>query len=553
MMIFGGIIGLAAGAVLTTGLIAATQLSQVESELTTLRSAPPATAAEIDHALSMIGEKLTISSALTHTPLWAIAAHLPLLGNQLHAIAVTSSALSDAVNKGIRPAAVTLWRQLPALAPTNGTINLAAVSRIQHPLSLAAHELTRASDELDTLSTDQLVPALSTPIEHTKHALNTLSQLATNLADTTQLLPSILGGQGSRTYLLVCQNNAEWRSLGGIASALAAVEVDNGRLQIVKQENSRTMPGFTTPVMPLSAEQTAIFGTQPTQWVQNITQLPDFSDTARVAVAMWERTHTQQISGVLAVDPVALSYLLRATGSVTLPNGDQITSANAVSVLLNQVYLRYTNPAEKDSYFAAAALAAFDKLSAGQFNGGALVKALVQAGSERRLLLWSPVAREESLIQRAWLAGGLPSQHGEAHFGVYLNDVTGSKMDYYQSATTHVERSGTVPGVWSLTVRIENNAPSDVSQLPSYITGGGAYGVAPGTTSTLVYVYLPRNTRLTGDFSEVPSGATNTFNGGEMLSYLVTLKQGQRSELSLRVLTSPDTNATVQQTPTANR
>lgn len=141
------------------------------------------------------------------------------------------------------------------------------------------------------MDTDQLVPALTRPIQHTAHALNALAQIVTNLADTSQILPETMGDQGSRTYLLVCQNNAEWRSLGGIASALAAVEVDNGHLQIVKQENSRTIPGFATLVMPLSAEQTAIFGTQPTQWIQNITQLPDFSDTARVAVAMWEHTH----------------------------------------------------------------------------------------------------------------------------------------------------------------------------------------------------------------------------------------------------------------------
>ena len=41
------------------------------------------------------------------------------------------------------------------------------------------------------------------------------------LSRTATLLPAMLGRDGPRDYLIVFQNNAEWRSLGGIVGALA--------------------------------------------------------------------------------------------------------------------------------------------------------------------------------------------------------------------------------------------------------------------------------------------------------------------------------------------
>ncbi|MEF2985591.1 hypothetical protein, partial [Pseudomonas aeruginosa] len=68
----------------------------------------------------------------------------------------------------------------------------------------------------------------------------------------------------------------------------------------------------------------------------------------------------------------------------------------------------------------------------GRADTGVLVEALARVGSERRLLVWSADPDEQSVLDGTNLQGSLPdSDGGRTSIGVYLNDGTGSKMDYY--------------------------------------------------------------------------------------------------------------------------
>jgi hypothetical protein len=147
-----------------------------------------------------------------------------------------------------------------------------------------------------------------------------------------------------------------------------------------------------------------------------------------------------------------------------------------------------------------------------------------------------------------------------ARFGVYLNDGTGSKMDFYQSVDTTVawescrmNASGTATGVADLTVTITNDAPSET--LPEYITGGGAYGVAPGSARTVGYLYVPEGYDLVS--TELSNGGG--FGGGmhqqrQVLSFDVLLAPGESVTATVTAAsTSPTGPALVAQvTPTVN-
>ena len=55
---------------------------------------------------------------------------------------------------------------------------------------------------------------------------------------------------------------------------------------------------------------------------------------------MWRANIGGRVDGVISFDPVALSYLLKATGPVKIGNGETITSDNAVSYLLHRDRVR---------------------------------------------------------------------------------------------------------------------------------------------------------------------------------------------------------------------
>ncbi|WP_217576954.1 DUF4012 domain-containing protein, partial [Streptomyces sp. GbtcB7] len=84
-------------------------------------------------------------------------------------------------------------------------------------------------------------------------------------------------------------------------------------------------------------EYATIYQDKPGRYLQNVTQVPDFSLSARLAQEFAAR-EGREVSSVIAIDPVALSYLLEATGPVRLPTGDELTSTNVVKLLLSDVY-----------------------------------------------------------------------------------------------------------------------------------------------------------------------------------------------------------------------
>jgi Protein of unknown function (DUF4012) len=59
---------------------------------------------------------------------------------------------------------------------------------------------------------------------------------------------------------------------------------------------------------------------------------PHFPFAAQIWASMWKKFSGQQVDGVIAVDPTALSYLLAVTGTATLPDNTQINGANAVAL-----------------------------------------------------------------------------------------------------------------------------------------------------------------------------------------------------------------------------
>ncbi len=101
---------------------------------------------------------------------------------------------------------------------------------------------------------------------------------------------------------------------------------------------------------------------------------------------MYRQVSGQGVDGVLSIDPVALSYVLEATGPLPLPGGGELTAAGAVDLLLSRVYAEIEEPAEQDLFFAAAASSVLGTLTSGVAEPAALVGQLARAAGERRLL-----------------------------------------------------------------------------------------------------------------------------------------------------------------------
>ncbi|WP_035880512.1 DUF4012 domain-containing protein, partial [Cryobacterium sp. MLB-32] len=333
---------------------------------------------------------------------------------------------------------------------------------------------------------------------------------------------------------------------------------ENGKLELTQQATSTDFPRYATPVVDLPTDTRSIYGNITGQFMQDTTLTPQFPLTGEIVREMWRQQFGVEVDGVISIDPVTLSYLLNATGPITLATGDVLTADNAVQLLLADVYARYTNPNDQDAFFAEAASSVFSKVSSGEADPVKLIEQLGRAGGENRVLVWSAHDEEQAVLADTTIAGGLPvSDQFEKNFGVYLNDGTGSKMDSYLDvkyalgqATCRQDRRPN----YGLDVTLANTAPADAAtSLPGYVTGRGAFKVTPGNIKTMVSAYgAPDmdNMGMTRDGAEVGYHPA-TDEGYPVSSLDVELAPGESTVLHFKWLGAEpfDGELFVQSTP----
>lgn len=515
-------------------------------------------------AIAELSDDVKAAHTLTSDPIWRAAEVTPWLGPQLVAVSSVASAADAIAREALAPLADVASTLAPeSFRPTGGRVDVDAFVAMQPAATTAATAMASADASLDRIDSAALVGPLRDVIDSVTEEFAAVQTGTQALENATRLLPAMLGADGPRDYLVLFQNNAEWRSLGGINGAMVLIHTEGGAMQLATTDAGSAFPRSDASVLPLSDEVLAIYGQRPGQWMQNVTQVPDFAVSASLARQQWALKHGTDVDGVVAVDPVALSYLLAATGPVTLPSGDVLTPDNAVSLLLNEVYLRYPDTKDQDAFFAQASSAIFGALVSGSGDPSALLAGLAKAGDQHRLLIWSAHPEDQQLLDGTTLAGGLPRTDSEVStFGVFVNDGTGSKMDYYQSADTSlvwesctVDSRGLAEGTASLTVTIANNAPVDAASLPDYITAAGWYGIPPGSTRTVGYIYLPEGFELVrADLSNGGGFGGGMHEGRRVLSYDVVLAPGESVAVSVAAASTSPTGPSLvaQVTPTVN-
>lgn len=458
----------------------------------------------------------TVRQLKTHTaaareagsgPLWSVAREIPWLGANFRAASEVATTADDVARLGAAPLVSVLesldWR---TLTPNSDGINLGPLTTAEPKIVSAAHAVRQSSDRLNRIDSSALLPQIAGPLAQAREQLSSLREDLDTAANVASVAPSMMGSAAQRNYLLLIQNNAEVRATGGIPGALAVLSLDNGKMSLSGQMSAGDV-GVMSPVLPVEPEQQQIYSPRLGTYMQDVNLTPDFPTTASTARAMWERRTGQHVDGVISMDPVALGYVVDATGPVKLSDPKLVALAkvglpteldgkNVVPTLLSDVYAKIPEPEYQDAYFAGVAKEIFGVLSTGG-NGDAkgLIAGISRGTSEGRILLWSAAAQEQSVLAKYPLSGSIAGPSvAPAEFGVYFNDGTGAKMDYHVKRTVQLVKQCSVGGYEQTSVRITstNTAPVDAaSSLPAYVTGAGAFGVPAGSVRTNVIAYGP--------------------------------------------------------------
>ncbi|MFD6817168.1 DUF4012 domain-containing protein [Microbacterium sp. NPDC059771] len=481
--------------------------------------------------------------AETEDGVWTAAEWIPFLGPNLAAIRTAAEGVDDLADFAVE-AVPTL--DLAAFRPVDGAVDLAAVHSLEKVVSSGAAVFSSVNQRIDETDRSVLLPQVTGALGTLDDAVSRVDDTLGTLAPILRVLPAALGEGTPRTYLLMFQGNSELRASGGNPAALALVTATDGRIELTTQATSVQFDNARPEsIAPLDPETQNLYSDIIGRWIPNMTATPDFPTTVEIMRAWWADEGLPPFDDVISTDPVALSYMLKATGPIPLATGETLTSDNAVAMLLNEVYFSYgeyvpgkvLDASAQDEFFAAAAAQIFSALTTGIQSPLGFLDALSQASDEGRMKLWSSNPDIEAMLTGSKVAGTLPASNADQTVaGVYFNDTTGAKTDYYADASV-VSSSDqcTATGAPSFrqTITFANNiTPEQADALPYFITGPH---FQPGYIATDVVVYAPVGATISGWGVEGAESYTLVSEGTHL----------GRTAVRINVVTPPQTAAVI--------
>ncbi len=474
-------------------------------------------------------------------PLLAPLRLVPVLGRQLRSVGALSAAADEMA--GIAISGVTDAR--PILAePGNGTAARAESTRRLARLSGGAEarlgQVALGPSEGLVAPLARARNRLADEIGELRSALSKAATGATAVADILT---------GPRRYLFFAANNAEMRAGAGMFLSAGELESNGGGLDLHDVRSVTDIP-VPADAVPLTGDLNDRWGwlAPNTEW-RNLMTSPRFDVAAPLAAQMWVAAGNRPVDGVMALDPVALSAMLAATGPVEL-DGRRIDERNVEEELLHDQYERFPDSEERPERqealagIARAVFAAFDR---GSWSLPRLVTGLARSGSGRHLLLWSAQPSE----QAAWSVLGVDGSLKPDSLLVSLLSRSGNKLDYFVRVSADVAVAAyDDDSEITLTLKVENTVPLGE---PRYVSGAHRNtGLSEGVYLGILSVDIP-GVAKNGGFDGVEELAVAGNDGPcRVMGFQFALARGETKSIVARFRV-PGRQGAVRIEPSARR
>lgn len=503
------------------------------------------------------------AESLLRSP-WAYPSRaIPVVGQQISSLtlmASTGTQLSDVAGSA------TATASYHDLKTESGQLDLDAVRSMQTPAANSATALGGAHAELVAARSPWLLAPLARRLDdyisHVDDALPS-AELASEALD---VVPNLLGGDGSRRYLALFTTPAESRFSGGFVGAFAVLGATDGKLTLdrsgpVAELNQPSLDGSPRSLSGEFEEFVTRFGRyNPTAYFQNVTASPDMPTNAAVARELYRQSTGVSVDGVMFIDPIALASLVELTGPVRIDDLDEeLTSENLADFLLLDQYIEFPDDNDdRHDILTEVATATFEALSNGNLPGPrVLSQVLSPVTHEGRLAFISFHPREETFFEH--LGATSPFEPGTQGDFISLRTANANpnKIDTFLTRTLRYEvtfdpLTGNIQS--RAVIEITNSAPT--AELPEYVIGNDL-GAPIGSNTMYLSLYTPLEvTRASLDGGEIGIERQHESNSN-VFSTLVTVPSGERVTLAfdlggsipagqgyqLDVLTQPMVNA----------
>jgi uncharacterized protein DUF4012 len=455
------------------------------------------------------------SRAVDHARItFKIAGVMPFFGRPVHAIRhgvaaagdVTSAALitqravtrllGDAARKpgSVRAADTPVYR--------GGKLDVKLLEGLTQWLQEALTRLRAAGRQIQAIPSIPFIPRVAEVREQAATDASRAIHLAERMLSGVRLVPSFLGAQEKKTYLVALGNEADLRGPGGAPLAYAIVTADRGRFELVAGggiNDIRVDPRSLSPHaprreidVPLPSDVAWYIDhiNEAYPWIGTANFTPNYPLVAEVWARMVSKVTGRSIDGVIQMDQTAVAQMLgpRRIRLASYPR--PITGQNLVDVVSHDQYLLPL--ADQIAFPTELIKAAWPRL----IDPGPLQTALSGIGqslAQKRIQLWSSDPDLQRQLARLGWDGALRTGRGD-YLSVVDNKLVANKVDYYSRLAIDydvtIDRSGNAKAV--LQVTLTNDSPPALPRIIANPVGKGGYAV----NRALMLALVPRQAEL---------------------------------------------------------
>lgn len=254
---------------------------------------------------------------------------------------------SDIGRKGIEVArsGQTLWKGV--LSDTSYDLETSSKT-LAVDLDVLYRDISLVESEVASL------PALSKNLAPEVANISQIKKYVEGARQISLRLPSLLGANSPKTYLVLFQNNMELRPTGGFIGSFALVTFDKRKLLDITVSDvyaaDGQLRGHVDPPAPIRD-----YLGEGGWYLRDANWDPDFPTTAQKVEWFLDKEIDRKVDGVIAIDLEVAKGLLDVTGPVELADyGQSITSKNLYERVQFEVEANFFPGSQKKTTFLTA-------------------------------------------------------------------------------------------------------------------------------------------------------------------------------------------------------
>ena len=420
--------------------------------------------------------------------------------------------LEDTSSKILRPAADVMSKTPFSSIKADKGLNVKVLKEYIDLMDKIKPDLVDISGKLLDISLIKEDPKRT---ERLSSKVSSLLDLMAEFEEYKPLIDIIVDGN-DKTFIVVAQNCAEMRALGGFPGSIGTATVKDGIFSFGKFIHlTARIPVHHAKSIKISSIENKLFlpswyGDSPRRATCN----PDYPRAAEILCAAYEEKNNKKIDGVITLTPHIIQRMMAITGPVKLSNGKTLSEKNTISYLQRQIYIDYfkntlgypqrTKNADNktNALFAETADVVFARLMEHTDKDSLLklMSIMKESAKDRVFMMWMKDPEAEAVLSSLGLSGELNKDPENPVIGVFYSINSPNRLGAYVDYTVSVgDGVANEDGTISYPVKVVLSNKLDKQTLK--IGRGNAYITSTnneGYMGSLIYFYAPAGGKVSG-------------------------------------------------------